>query len=105
MFFLSTRNSKVIGDFKKVVLNPIAEDNGGIFVPSFISQFDYKEIYKFSDMTYPQILADILERFCDKGIDKDILHELTERAFSGFGDFGVPIDEHTRTMGDKYFAS
>ena len=105
MFFLSTRNSKVVGDFKKVVLNPIAEDNGGIFVPSFISQFDYKEIYKFGEMTYPQILAELLELFCDKGVEKDVLHELTENAFANFGDFGVPIDEHTRTMGDKYFSS
>ena len=105
MFFLSTRNSKVVGDFKKVVLNPMAEENGGIFVPSFISQFDYKEIYKFGEMTYPQILTELLELFCDKGIEKDVLHELTEKAFANFGDFGVPIDEHTRTMGDKYFSS
>ena len=70
MFFVSTRNSKVIKKFKDAVLTPMAELQGGIFTPSFISPLDYNRLFQLSQMSYPDALAEITDIFAEGYIDK-----------------------------------
>ena len=106
MFFVSTRNSKVIKKFKDAVLQPMAEQQGGIFTPSFISPLDYKRLFQLSQMSYPDALAEITDIFAEGYIDKATLHVLANKAFENFGTgYGAKLGKgENLAQGDKYFS-
>ena len=106
MFFVSTRNSKVIKKFKDAVLQPMAEQQGGIFTPSFISPLDYKRLFQLSQMSYPDALAEITDIFAEGYIDKATLHTLANKAFENFGTgYGAKLGKgENLAQGNKYFS-
>ena len=94
MFFVSTRNSKVLCKFKDAVLDVMAEHQGGIFTPSFFSAMNYQQIADLARLPYKQLLTELLYNYCEQTIDKNTLSRLMDEAFcdfnKGFGDSTKP---------------
>ena len=100
MLFSSTRNSKILCDFNDAVLNVIAEQQGGIFAPSYIAPMTYEQICNLGRMSYVQILVELIYIFCNGKISKQILDDLMQNAFSDFNiGFGVNCNRD-----DPYFS-
>lgn len=103
MFFLSTRNTKVVANFKDAVLNPIIKQKGGLFVPSNLPVIDHQTIYSYAQKKYTDILADILNRFCSDVLDLETVKKLVYNAFSCFNkNFKITLPKYINSKHDKY---
>ena len=103
MFFVSTRNSKVIAKFKDAALNVVAEHQGGIFTPSFFTPMNFNQIYDLSTKSYKEILIELLYQFSDNYIDKNTLTSLINDAFKDFNrGFGYK-GKNLHCTGDEIF--
>lgn len=84
MFFVSTRDSKALCNFSDAVFNVIAKNNGGIFVPSFISKMNINEIINLSQKSYKDILIDVLVYISDNCLDRQTIEHLVNESFNDF---------------------
>ena len=84
MFFVSTRNSKLVFNFKNAVLFPMPDVSGGLLTPSFLTPMQYNEIYDIANMSYPNALYTLIRNFCDGIIQDDMLKILITNAFKDF---------------------
>jgi threonine synthase len=102
MFYIGTRSPKDTRNFLDCLINVIPS-NGGLFVPSFISKFDYKTIESFATKGYHHILTAILLQFCEGFLQESEILEITKQAYKNFSlheDFSLlsDIDENTKVL-------
>jgi len=91
MFFVSTRNSKVLCKFKDTILDVMAEQQGGLFTPSFLTPMDQEQLYQLGHKKYTDILIELLFQFCDNALSKQTLTTIVNNAYKDFNrGFGVP---------------
>ncbi len=100
MLFSSTRNPKILCEFKNAMIDAVAEKQSGIFTPSYIAPMTYEQINTLGHMSYTQILSELTYIFCNGKIQKQTLHELAQNAFKDFNTgFGADIRRN-----DPYFS-
>ena len=103
MFFLSTRNVKIIANFKDAVLNPVIKQKGGLFVPSNLPVIDNQTIHSYAQKNYTDILVDILHRFCNDVVDLETVKKLVYNAFSCFNkNFKITLPKYINSKHDKH---
>ena len=104
MFFVSTRNSKVLSKFKDAVTHVMAEHQGGIFTPSFITPLDFDTLYVMSKKSYKDILLELILNFCDNSIPRDTLKQLIDESFKDFGKYFGAKEKKNNLRGDNVFS-
>ena len=85
MFFISTRNSKVLCNFNDAMLNVIAKQQDGLFVPSFLAKMSIEKIINLSNQNYKNILIEVLSYISDNYINKETIEQLVDTALKDFG--------------------
>ncbi|WP_413792810.1 MULTISPECIES: threonine synthase [unclassified Pseudomonas] len=83
MRYVSTRNSAVQVDFEKVVLSAIAED-GGLFVPVELPQFEPQDIANWSTLSYDELAYRVMRPFVGEAIPEAELKRVLKDAGSQF---------------------
>jgi len=83
MKYISTRNSKKTFSFKDVFLNALAPD-GGLFVPQNIPFFSIKELNKLKKLSYNDLAAKIIIKFCSEEFEENELKEIVEKSYKSF---------------------
>lgn len=103
MFFISTKNSKLICNFQQAVTGMPNIKQDGVFVPSFLPSLSSQQIRKLCKLTYQEILIEIIYTMCDKSIDKNILNEIVNDAFKDFNrGFGSNSSSEVKTNSDVF---
>ena len=83
MKYISTRNSKKTFSFKDVFLNALAPD-GGLFVPQNIPFFSIKELNELKKLSYNDLAAKIILKFCSEEFEENELKEIVEKSYKSF---------------------
>ena len=83
MKYISTRNSKKTFSFKDVFLNALAPD-GGLFVPQNIPFFSIKELNELKKLSYNDLAAKIIIKFCSEEFEENELKEIIEKSYKSF---------------------
>ena len=83
MKYISTRNSKKIFSFKDIFLNALAPD-GGLFVPQNIPFFSIKELNELKKLSYNDLAAKIILKFCSEEFEENELKEIVEKSYKSF---------------------
>ncbi|KAB0569186.1 threonine synthase [Pseudomonas palleroniana] len=83
MHYVSTRNAAVRVDFERVVLSGIADD-GGLFVPLDLPQFETQDIANWSTLPYDELAYRILRPFIGDAIPEPDLKRLLKDASRRF---------------------
>ena len=83
MKYISTRNSKKTFSFKDVFLNALASD-GGLFVPQNIPFFSIKELNELKKLSYNDLAAKIIIKFCSEEFEENELKEIVEKSYKSF---------------------
>ena len=83
MKYISTRNSKKTFSFKDVFLNALAPD-GGLFVPQNIPFFSIKELNELKKLSYNDLAAKIIIKFCSEEFEENELKEIVEKSYKNF---------------------
>ena len=72
MNYISTRNNQKNFSFKDVFLKGLADD-GGLFVPKSIKQFQKEELDNLKNLSYNDLAAEIIYPFIGDFMSKDCL--------------------------------
>ena len=83
MDYISTRNNQNISTFKDVFLKGLADD-GGLFVPKLIKQFQKKELDNLKNLSYNDLATEIIYPFIGDFMSKDDLISLISKSYSNF---------------------
>ena len=83
MKYISTRNSKKTFSFKDVFLNALAPD-GGLFVPQNIPFFSIEELNELKKLSYNDLAAKIIIKFCSEEFEENELKEIVEKSYKSF---------------------
>ena len=83
MKYISTRNSKKTFSFKDVFLNVLASD-GGLFIPQNIPFFSIKELNELKKLSYNDLAAKIIIKFCSEEFEENELKEIVEKSYKSF---------------------
>ena len=83
MKYISTRNSKKTFSFKDIFLNALAPD-GGLFVPQNIPFFSIKELNELKKLSYNDLAAKIIIKFCSEEFEENELKEIVEKSYKSF---------------------
>ena len=83
MKYISTRNSKKTFSFKDVFLNALSPD-GGLFVPQNIPFFSIKELNELKELSYNDLAAKIIIKFCSEEFEENELKEIVEKSYKSF---------------------
>ena len=83
MEYISTRNSEKTFSFKEVFLQGLAPD-GGLFVPKKIPFYKPEEILKLKSLSYKELAADIILKFCGDEFNKDEIKNLILKSYKAF---------------------
>ena len=83
MNYISTRNNQKNFTFKDVFLKGLADD-GGLFVPKSIKQFQKEELDNFKNLSYNDLAAEIIYPFIGDFMSKDDLISLISKSYSNF---------------------
>jgi len=83
MNYISTRNNKKNFTFKDVFLKGLADD-GGLFVPKSIKQFQKEELNNLKNLSYNDLAAEIIYPFIGDFMSKDDLISLISKSYSNF---------------------
>ncbi|OFW80525.1 MAG: threonine synthase [Alphaproteobacteria bacterium RIFCSPLOWO2_01_FULL_40_26] len=83
MKFISTRLSAPVLSFEEVVLQGLAND-GGLYVPEFLPQFDTKKISDMKKMDYEELFFEITRHFIDSEIDEKTYREIIKKSYRNF---------------------
>jgi len=83
MNYISTRNNQKHFSFKDVFLKGLADD-GGLFVPKTIKQFNKEELDNLNNLNYNDLAAEIIYPFIGDFMSKDKLISLISRSYSNF---------------------
>ncbi len=83
MNYISTRNNQKNFSFKDVFLKGLADD-GGLFVPKSIKQFQKGELDNLKNLGYNDLAAEIIYPFIGDFMSKDDLISMISKSYSNF---------------------
>ncbi len=83
MNYISTRNNQKNFSFKDVFLKGLADD-GGLFVPKSIKQFQKEELDNLKNLSYNALAAEIIYPFIGDFMSKDDLISMISKSYSNF---------------------
>jgi threonine synthase len=83
MKFISTRLRAPKLSFEEVIFQGLAND-GGLYVPEFLPQFDVKEISKMRKMSYQELFFEVTKPFVEGAIDFDSYKKIIEKSYTTF---------------------
>ena len=83
MEYISTRNTKNTFSFKDVFLKGLASD-GGLFVPKEIPIFSKEELEKLKNLSYNELAAKIILKFCSNDFNQKEIKEIIESSYKSF---------------------
>ena len=83
MNYISTRNNQKNFTFKDVFLKGLADD-GGLFVPKSIKQFEKEELDNFKSLSYTHLASEIIYPFIGDFMSKDDLISMISKSYSHF---------------------
>ena len=83
MNYISTRNNQKNFSFKDVFLKGLADD-GGLFVPKLIKQFQKEELDNLKNLSYNDLAAEIIYPFIGDFMSKDDLISMISKSYSNF---------------------
>ena len=83
MNYISIRNNQKNFTFKDVFLKGLADD-GGLFVPKSIKQFQKEELDNLKNLSYNDLAAEIIYPFIGDFMSKDDLISLISKSYSNF---------------------
>ena len=83
MNYISTRNNQKNFTFKEVFLKGLADD-GGLFVPKSIKQFEKEELDNFKSLSYTHLASEIIYPFIGDFMSKDDLISMISKSYSHF---------------------
>jgi len=83
MEYISTRNKEKTFLFKDVFLKGLAPD-GGLFVPKKIPSFELEELKKFKNLSYSELAAKIIFKYCSDEFNEKELKNLIENSYKDF---------------------
>jgi len=83
MNYISTRNNQKKFIFKDVFIKGLADD-GGLFVPTSIKQFEKDELDNFKSLSYNDLAAEIIYPFIGDFMSKDELISIIKKSYSNF---------------------
>ena len=83
MNYISTRNNQKNFSFKDVFLKGLADD-GGLFVPKSIKQFQKEELDNLKNLSYNDLAAEIIYPFIGDFMSKDDLVLMISKSYSNF---------------------
>jgi len=84
MRYISTRGQAPVRDFAGVLLAGLAED-GGLYVPETWPQFSAADWRAMRALSYPELVARVMQPFVGTSIPADTLARLCREAYAGFG--------------------
>ena len=88
MRYVSTRGGVPKVSFDEVLLTGLAGD-GGLYVPEKWPKIDLKKIGRSGEVSYAEVAAHVLKPFVKGSVIESELFEITDTAYSGFGDPAV----------------
>ena len=83
MEYISTRNANKTYSFKDVFLRGLADD-GGLFVPKEIPLFSQNDLKNFKDLSYSELAAKIILKFCGDEFDEETIKEIISKSYNKF---------------------
>ena len=83
MEYISTRNKNLTFSFKDVFLKGLASD-GGLFVPKKIYFYKPEELKKLKNLSYNDLAAEIISKFCSSEFDNNELKDLINSSYEKF---------------------
>jgi len=83
MEYISTRNKEKTFSFKEVFLKSLAPD-GGLFVPKKIPIIDSQELLNFKNLSYNQLAAKIIFKFCSDEFKEKEIQEIVNNSYKKF---------------------
>jgi len=83
MEYISTRNTKESFSFKDAFLKGLAPD-GGLFVPKKIPFCDTQELKKFKNLSYNELAAKIILKFCSDEFNEIEIKNLVDNSYKNF---------------------
>jgi len=83
MEYISTRNANKTYSFKDVFLRGLADD-GGLFVPKEIPLFSQNDLKNFKDLSYSELTAKIILKFCGDEFDEETIKEIISKSYNKF---------------------
>ena len=83
MEYISTRNTQKTFSFKDVFLKGLASD-GGLFVPKEIPSYIPKELKNLKDLSYNELAAKIILKFCSSEFNETEIKELVNNSYKNF---------------------
>ena len=83
MEYISTRNTKNTFSFKEVFLKGLASD-GGLFIPKELPVFSKKELKELKDLSYNELSAKIIYKFCADDFNQKEIREIIENSYRNF---------------------
>ena len=83
MEYISTRNINKTYSFKDVFLKGLADD-GGLFVPKKIPLFSQNDLKNFKDLSYSELAAKIILKFCGDEFDEKTIKEIISKSYNKF---------------------
>ncbi len=83
MDYISTRNNQNISTFKDVFLKGLADD-GGLFVPKLIKQFQKKELDNLKNLSYNDLATEIIYPFIGDFMSKNELISIISKSYKNF---------------------
>ncbi|MGB0867270.1 MAG: threonine synthase [Granulosicoccaceae bacterium] len=83
MNYVSTRGDAPVLDFCQVVTTGLATD-GGLYVPETWPKVSTAEMEAWKELTYPQLVVEVMQKFVGESISREELAEMAERAYGSF---------------------
>jgi threonine synthase len=84
MKFISTRLSAPSLNFEEVIFQGLAND-GGLYVPEFLPEFDDKKLQEFRNLSYEDLFFEITKIFIDHEIPSDDYKKIIKQSYASFG--------------------
>lgn len=83
MRYISTRSKAKELNFQEVVLQGLAED-GGLYVPQFLPDFDKNALQKMRHLSYEELFFEITKHFVNDEIDKQTYQTIIKKSYADF---------------------
>ena len=83
MKYVSTRGNAPTLDFSQVVTVGLATD-GGLYVPESWPTVTAAEMQKWKELSYPELVVEVMVKFVGESISRDDLLAMAERAYGSF---------------------
>ena len=83
MNYVSTRNSSNSFEFKDVFIKGLADD-GGLFIPKSLHQYEQKDLHEFKNLEYTELAKKIITPFIGDFMSEKDLSSIIDKSYSVF---------------------